>query len=169
MPSTSVRQFIEFAVYIPEQEPQVGQVLSSQTVSCFSSILPALYEPTASNILDRLVFLPSTLPASIGPPLTNTVGMFTLAAAISSPGTFLSQFGTMTSPSKPCASTIASVESAMRSRVMSEYFMPVCPMAMPAQTAIAGKTIGVPPAIATPSLTASTILSRFMCPGTISL
>ena len=28
---------------------------------------------------------------------------------------------------------------------------------------------GVPPAIATPSFTASTILSIFMCPGTISL
>jgi len=29
--------------------------------------------------------------------------------------------------------------------------------------------IGVPPAIATPILTASTILSIFICPGTISL
>jgi hypothetical protein len=42
-------------------------------------------------------------------------------------------------------------------------------MAMPSQTAMAGKTMGVPPAIATPSFTASTILSMFMWPGTISL
>ena len=27
MPSTSVRQFMEFAVYIPEQLPQVGQAV----------------------------------------------------------------------------------------------------------------------------------------------
>ena len=32
----------------------------------------------------------------IGPPLTNTVGTLILAAAIKSPGTFLSQFGTIT-------------------------------------------------------------------------
>ena len=50
-----------------------------------------------------------------------------------------------------------------------EYFIPICPIAIPSQTAIAGTMIGVPPAIATPSLTASVILSRFMCPGTISL
>ena len=75
----------------------------------------------------------------------------------------------MTRASKPWASAMASVESAMRSRVTSEYFMPIWPMAMPSHTAMAGKTIGVPPAMATPILTASTILSMFMWPGTISL
>ena len=105
----------------------------------------------------------------MGPPLTNTVGIFNRAAAMSSPGTFLSQLGIMTRPSKPCAMTIASVLSAIRSRVTSEYFMPTWPIAMPSQTVIAGNMIGVPPAIATPRLTASVILSRFMCPGTISL
>ena len=75
----------------------------------------------------------------------------------------------MTSPSKPCAMAIHSVESAIRSRVTREYFIPIWPIAIPSQTAIAGNTTGVPPAIATPSFTASTILSRFICPGTISL
>ena len=42
MPSTSVRQFIEFAVYIPEQEPQVGQVFRSYSQSFSASIFPAL-------------------------------------------------------------------------------------------------------------------------------
>ena len=46
--------------------------------------------------------------------------------------------------------------------------MPTCPIANPSQTAIAGKTIGTPPPSATPCFTASTILSRFMWPGTIS-
>ena len=124
IPRTSVKQFIELAVYIPEQEPQVGQALFSNSQSPQSSSVPALYEPTASNILERLVLCPSTLPASIGPPLTNTVGILSLAAAIKSPGTFLSQLGIITRPSKPCAITIASVESAIKSLVTSEYFIP---------------------------------------------
>ena len=41
MPSTSVRQFIELAVYMPEQEPHVGQVFSSYSSSSSSEILPA--------------------------------------------------------------------------------------------------------------------------------
>ena len=42
MPSTSVRQFIELAVYMPEQEPQLGQVLHSYSRSFSSEIFPAL-------------------------------------------------------------------------------------------------------------------------------
>ena len=169
IPNTSVKQFIEFAVYIPEHEPQVGQTFFSNSVKPFSSNLPAEYAPTASNILESERFLPPTFPASIGPPLTNTVGMFKRAAAIKSPGTFLSQLGIITSPSKPCASVIASVESAIKSRVTSEYFIPWCPIAIPSQTVIAGNIMGVPPAIATPSFTAWAILSKLICPGTISL
>ena len=41
IPSASVRQFMEFAVYIPEQEPQVGQVFSSNSKSSSSVIVPA--------------------------------------------------------------------------------------------------------------------------------
>ena len=160
---------MELAVYMPEQEPQVGQVLHSYSWSFASSMVPALYWPTASDKVEKLVRWPSTWPASIGPPLTNTVGRSSRAAAIKRPGTFLSQLGTITSASKPWARAMASVESAMRSRVTREYFMPVWPMAMPSHTAMAGKTMGVPPAMATPSFTASTILSRFMWPGTISL
>ena len=118
--------------------------------------------PTASNMLERLVFFPCTRPAIMGPPLTKIVGMLILAAAIRSPGTFLSQLGTMTSPSNWWAMAMASVESAIRSLVTREYFMPICPMAMPSQTAMAGNTMGVPPAMATPIFTASTTLSRFM-------
>ena len=162
MPRTSVRQFIEFAVYMPEHEPQLGQALFSYSSSSSRVILPELYEPTASNMLERLVLWPAKRPASMGPPLTNIVGMLRRAAAISRPGTFLSQLGTITSASKAWAIAIASVESAMRSRVTSEYFMPVWPIAIPSQTAIAGNTTGLPPAIATPVLTAFTILSIFM-------
>ena len=99
IPSASVRQFIELAVYIPEHEPQVGHTLFSYSHTSSSVIVPAAYEPTASNIDERLLFLPFTWPASIGPPDTNTVGRLRRAAAIRSPGTFLSQFGTITSAS----------------------------------------------------------------------
>ena len=64
---------------------------------------------------------------------------------------------------------MASVESAMRSRVMREYFMPTCPMAMPSQTPIEGTITGFPPAESTPSETARAISCRCVCPGMISL
>ena len=99
IPSTSVRQFMLFAVYIPEHDPHVGHTLFSNSHRSASDIVPAAFAPTASNILERLLFCPFTCPASIGPPLTNTVGTLILAAAIRSPGTFLSQFGIITNAS----------------------------------------------------------------------
>ena len=48
-----------------------------------------------------------------------------------------------TAPSKAWAMSMASVESAIRSRVTREYFMPTCPMAIPSHTAMAGNMIGV--------------------------
>ncbi len=169
IPRTSVRQFMELAVYMPEQEPQVGHTFSSNSQSSSIDIVPAATLPTASNMEERLLFSPFTRPASIGPPEQKIVGILSLAAAIRSPGTFLSQLGTITSPSNPWANAMHSVLSAIKSLVTREYFIPICPMAIPSHTAIAGNTTGIPPAMATPSFTASTILSRFICPGTISL
>ena len=93
IPSASVKQFMELAVYIPEQEPHVGHAFSSYSSNSSIVILPAACAPTASNKEDKLVLQPCTFPASIGPPETKMVGIFNLAAAIKSPGTFLSQFG----------------------------------------------------------------------------
>ncbi len=78
---------------MPEHEPQPGQAVSSYTVSSFCPILPALQAPTASNTFERLRCRPSRSPPSIGPPLTTRDGMFVRAAAISMPGTILSQLG----------------------------------------------------------------------------
>ena len=119
-PSASVTQFMELAVNIPEQEPQPGQAASSISASSASLILPAPTAPTASNIevsVSGLLFL---RPASIGPPETNTDGRLSRAAAISIPGTILSQLGIKMSASNPCAITMHSMESAMSSRVTSE-------------------------------------------------
>ena len=91
------------------------------------------------------------------------------AAAISIPGMILSQLGMRTRPSNGWAITIDSTESAISSRELSEYFIPSCPMTMPSQTPIVKNSMGVPPAIRIPALTASEIRCRWRCPGMISL
>ena len=57
-----------------------------------------------------------TLPASIGPPDTNTTGMFRRMAAISIPGVILSQLEIQTNASAQWALTMYSTESAIMSR-----------------------------------------------------
>ncbi len=160
IPIASQRQFMLFAVYIPEQEPQPGHTFSSNARSPSSSIIPAFREPTASNIFERDVSSPFTSPLIIGPPEQTMEGMLMRQAAMTIPGTILSQFGTSTSPSNWWALAMVSTLSAINSRLGSEYFMPSCPIAIPSHTPIAGTIIGVPPAIRTPALTASVILSR---------
>src|SRR3954464_8260060 len=96
-PSAWVRQFIELAVNMPEQEPQVGQAERSISATSASDTLesPALIMASTRSSLMILRSLPTTLttlPASIGPPDTNTTGIFRRMAAISMPGVILSQF-----------------------------------------------------------------------------
>ena len=134
MPMASVRQFMELAVYMPEQEPQVGQASSSSLCSSLSSIEPAAWLPTASNISDRPIRTPRCLPGSIGPPLTKMEGRFIRQAASSMPGTILSQLGMNTTASTGWAVSITSMESAISSREHSEYFMPVWFMDRPSHT-----------------------------------
>ena len=62
----------------------------------------------------------TVLPASIGPPETKTVGMFSRSAAISMPGVILSQFEMQTRASAQCAFTMYSTASAISSRLGSE-------------------------------------------------
>ncbi len=76
------------------------------------------------------------LPASIGPPETKIAGMLSRIAAISIPGVILSQFEMNTIASAQCALTMYSTESAIRSRLGSEYSIPSCPIAMPSSIAI---------------------------------
>ena len=92
--------------------------------------------------------------------LTTMDGIFSRAAAISMPGTILSQFGTSTKPSNPWARAIVSTLSQISSRLGREYFIPIWPMAIPSHTPMDGTRIGVPPAMRTPALTASASLSK---------
>ena len=129
-PIASVRQFIEFAVNIPEHDPQVGQAASSMEARS-SSDTDGSAEATIESIRSSLrtpdgapETEATTFPASIGPPETNTVGMLSRIAAISMPGVILSQLETQISASAQCALTMYSTESAISSRDGREYSIP---------------------------------------------
>ena len=113
----SVSEFIELAVNIPEHEPQPGQAQPS--ISAISSSVTDGSAPLTIAVM-RSAFSPRHLPASIGPPLQKTAGMFRRMAAISMPGVTLSQFEMQIIASALCAFTMYSTESAMMSREGNE-------------------------------------------------
>ena len=120
-PSASVRQFIELAVNMPEHEPQVGQAERSSALTSSSLTLSSAAATIASIRSTRVVLpLSVTLPASIGPPETNTAGMLRRSAAISMPGVILSQLVMHTIASAQWALTMYSTLSAITSRLGSE-------------------------------------------------
>ncbi len=122
-PSASVRQFIELAVNIPEQEPQVGHAASSIRAMSSSETVSSTASAIAVIRFRRLRTVPSTsiaVPPSIGPPETNTVGMFSRSAALSIPGVILSQLEMQTSASAQWALAMYSTLSAISSREGSE-------------------------------------------------
>ena len=122
---------MELAVNMPEQDPQVGQAERSTSATSASLTLSSAamtMASTRSSFLIWMVWVPGTasltLPASMGPPDTNTTGMFSRIAAISMPGVILSQLEMHTSASAQCALTMYSTLSAISSRLGSEYNMP---------------------------------------------
>ena len=130
-PNASVKQFIELAVNIPEQDPQVGQAERSTSARSASDTLLSAAMTMASiksSFLISNVFVSGlakrTLPASIGPPETKITGMLRRMAAINIPGVILSQLEIQTIASAQCALTIYSTESAIMSRLGNEYNMP---------------------------------------------
>lgn len=116
-PIASARQFIELAVNMPLQDPQVGQAFSSISSRSASDTLSSAAAIIGSI---RSSLRPGTLPASIGPPDTKIVGMLSRRAASSIPGVILSQLETQTSASAQWALTMYSTASAMSSRDGSE-------------------------------------------------
>jgi len=112
------------AVNIPEHDPQPGQQLCSMRLASSRVILPEAAAPTAIKALLRSKTSDPCRPASIGPPVTITVGRFSLAAAMAMPGITLSHEGMSTRASKACARATVSTESAISSRDAREYFMP---------------------------------------------
>ena len=166
IPSASVMQAIVFAVYSPWQEPHPGIAAHSSSPSSASLMVPAATCPTASKTEIRERSRPPRQPSSMGPPVSTIVGTLHRTAAISIPGTILSQVPTQTSPSKRWLWTITSIESAMFSREGSEYRIPSWPIAIPSQTPITPNSNGTPPPAATPSRTRSESWRRWTWPGT---
>ena len=82
------------------------------------------------------------------------------------PGVILSQFEMHTRASAVWALTMYSIESAMRSRLGSEYSMPPWPMAMPSSTAMVLNSLETPPASSTALATRSPMFLRWTWPGT---
>ncbi len=85
--------------------------------------------------------------------------------AIMQPGMFLSQPPIATTPSKPCAPTTVSIESAITSRDTSEYRMPGVPIEMPSDTVMVPNVVLLPPAALAPFAAASASLSMCMLQG----
>ena len=108
---------MEFAVNMPEQEPQVGQAERSIT-STSASLMESSAAATMASMRSTERVLPSWiyLPASMGPPDTKTTGMLRRMAAISMPGVILSQLEMQTMASAQWALHMYSTESAMISR-----------------------------------------------------
>ncbi len=162
---------MELAVNMPEHEPHVGHAFSSMRWMSASE----MFSFTASEIASTRSSVrtdPSVStarPDSIGPPETNTTGMFRRNAAMSMPGVILSQFEMQTSASAQCAFTMYSTESAMRSRDGSEYSMPPWPIAMPSSTAIVLNSRAIPPAAWIASETIRPTGARCVWPGTNSV
>ena len=128
-PKASVKQFMELAVNMPEQEPHVGQAersilatSSSDTWSLAASTIASTKSSLRTSLLP--LAMPMTLPASIGPPDTKIVGMFKRIAAINIPGVILSQLEMHTIASAQCAFTMYSTLSAIKSREGKLYNMP---------------------------------------------
>ena len=157
------------AVNNPAQDPAPGQAWHSSSSSSAVVICPEDTLPTASNIVSSPILREWCCPASIGPPEMMTEGMFKRAAAMTIPGTILSQLVTKTRPSRAWALATSSMESAINSRLGRLKRIPGCPMARPSQTPMVPNSAGTPPEDQIPSLTFSATCLRCMCPGISSL
>ena len=151
MPSASAIEAIVFAVYIPPQAPSPGQIAFSMRSRSSRDILPALQAPTASkaSIMVTSFSVPSsrrTQPGAIEPAYKNTDERLRRAAAMSMPGSDLSQPASNTLPSRRSACITVSTESAITSRLTREKCMPSWPIEMPSETEMVPNSSGYPPA-----------------------
>ena len=124
-PMASARQFMLLAVNIPEQLPQVGQAAFSISSSSSAESWPFCFFAPATKASIRSTTWPDDVrPASIGPPETKIVGMFTRIAPMNMPGTILSQLGMQIIASKQWAWIMVSTLSAMISATAASTSSP---------------------------------------------
>ncbi len=167
MPRTSARQHMVLAVPKKEQDPQVGAHKFSRDRNSSSVMRPAVSIPRASCRDVSSVFRPSnTTPPRVGPPVIMMAGISSRAAAMSIPGTILSQDATRTRASRWCASATSSMESAMTSLWGRMKCIPRCPSQTPSQEAMTPNSAATPPALWIPFFTCSLTIFRLKWPGT---
>ncbi len=147
MPSASAALAIVLAVYMPPHAPSPGQIARSMASTSSRGISPREHAPTASNasmiVTSRSV--PSdifAMPGRIEPAYRNTLARSRRAAAISMPGSDLSQPASSTEPSSRSACITTSTLSAITSRDTSEKCMPSWPIEMPSDTEMVPNSIG---------------------------
>ena len=159
MPSASAALAMVLAVYMPPQAPWPGQVAFSiaSSSSCVMSPRASAPTPSKTSMMVRsrsTPFRPASLPGSVEPAYRKTLARSSRAAAMSIPGSDLSQPASVTEPSRRSANMTVSTLSAMTSRDTSEARIPSWPMEMPSETEMVPNSIGKPPARRTPSLDA---------------
>ena len=162
---------MEFAVPRNWQEPGPAAAAFSSSRKSSSLISPVLASSDASMTEAMSILSPPNAfhlakgLDTMGPPFTRMAGMSNLAAAMSMPGTILSQEPSRTSASMGCALTMASTSPAMSSRVGRMYRMPSCICARPSQAPMTPNSTGVPPASTMPCFTRSATPRKLKCPG----
>ena len=124
---------------MPPQAPSPGQMARSMASTSARDILPAAQAPTASkaSMIVTVFSEPSeslAMPGRIEPAYRNTEARSSRAAAISIPGSDLSQPASRTDPSSRSAIITVSTESAMTSRETREKCIPSWPIEMPSDT-----------------------------------
>ena len=161
------------AVNMPEHDPQVGHAersicasASSLTEASLAAIIGSMRSSLRTSGLPSRSRVPTSLPASMGPPDTKMVGTLSRIAAINMPGVILSQLEMHISASAQCALTMYSTLSAISSRLGSEYSIPPCPIAMPSSTAMVLNSTPQPPASSMTFLARCPTSCRCTCPGT---
>ena len=95
--------------------------------------------------------------------------MFSRASAIAAAGIVLSQPTRQTSASNMWPRVHSSIESAITSREISDVFMPSVPIVMPSLMAMVLNSIGVPPALRTPSATFAASRRRLKLHGMVPI
>ena len=126
IPMASDRQFIEFAVYIPEQEPQPWAPAALALHELFLGDQAGLVCADGLEGLGQRDLLTAEVTCQRRTArYQDGRDIQASRCHAGTPGTILSQLGMSTSASIWCACASVSTQSAISSRDGSEYFMPM--------------------------------------------
>ena len=148
MPIASATDAMVLAVYMPPQAPSPGQIARSMRSTSSRLMSPRAQAPTASKA-SMIVTSFSVPSVELDPARRDRARVeehadarSRRAAAMSMPGSDLSQPASSTEPSRRSACMTVSTESAMTSRETSEKCMPSWPIEMPSETEMVPNSSG---------------------------